>query len=66
VVDAEGDHVVAEALAEEREDVEQRGRVGASRAGAEHGVAAVEEALVEDGPLGELEERGRVRAAWAP
>jgi len=65
VIDAEADDAVADALLEEGEDVQEGGRVGAARAGAEDGVAAVKEALVFEGPLGELEERGRVRAARA-
>lgn len=63
VIDAGGDEVEAEARAEEREDVQERGGVRAAGAGAEDAITAREEALVADQALGEPEERGRMRAA---
>src|SRR5687767_15448875 len=63
MVDAEADDAMAEALLEEGEDVEERRRVRPSRARADDGVAAAEEVFIEQGALGELEERGRVGAS---
>ena len=53
VIDAMRDDLVPDALAEEREHVEERRRVGPAGAGAKHDLAAGEEPLVAREPLDE-------------
>ncbi len=62
VIDAVRHHRVPDLLAQEGERVQERGRVRPARAGAEHDVAAAEEALVADEALHAAHERGGVRA----